>query len=220
VSNLPVTARESPLPVRDECSDGLSEPRTEQGRRESRHFHSALPIFMLARVEHSDNSSAEINPRTPWGPLRRYGRTPPPTAQGVNREGRQQWCVKPSVLTEPVAPMGRAVNARVRERVTEEQIQPLRHLSLSSVSVSGGESVNTTLVARCPPCRLPPRPTRVALPTSRKPSLREAGGSASKDAEREPEYRNGRGILPRWCRTVRPQTCGRETAPFTGRRMS
>ena len=35
-----------------------------------------------------------------------------------------------------------------------------------------------------PPCRLPPRPTRVVLPTSRKPSLLEAGGSVLKDADR------------------------------------
>ncbi len=52
-----------------------------------------------------------------------------------------------------------------------------------SKSVLDSESDSSNDVACFPPCRLPPRPTRVVLPTSRKPSLVEAGGSASKDAE-------------------------------------
>ena len=53
-------------------------------------------------------------------------------------------------------------------------------------SVSGDESASINLVARYPSCRPPLRPTRFVLPTRRKPSLREAGGSASKDAETTP----------------------------------
>ena len=50
-------------------------------------------------------------------------------------------------------------------------------------SVSDSESDSRSHIVRSPSCRLPPRPTRVVLPTGRKPSLLEAGGSASKDAE-------------------------------------
>ncbi len=70
-------------------------------------------------------------------------------------------------------------------------------------SVSDSESDGRSYIVRSPSCRLPPRPTRFTLPTSRNPSLSphgprpvrmvrgisdpsrlEAGGSASKDAER------------------------------------
>jgi len=41
--------RESPaLPVRDECSDPLSEPRTEQGGRESRPLRCDATALLLA----------------------------------------------------------------------------------------------------------------------------------------------------------------------------
>ena len=50
-------------------------------------------------------------------------------------------------------------------------------------SVSDSESHGRSHIVRSPSCRLPPRPTRFVLPTGRKPSLLEAGGSASKDAE-------------------------------------
>ena len=50
-------------------------------------------------------------------------------------------------------------------------------------SVSKNESDGRNRIVCSRLCRLPPRPTRVVLPTGRKPSLLEAGGSASKDAE-------------------------------------
>jgi hypothetical protein len=46
--------------VSDECSDALSEPRTEQGGRESRHFHSALHGFMLNGVVPRGNNSGKV----------------------------------------------------------------------------------------------------------------------------------------------------------------
>ena len=48
---------------------------------------------------------------------------------------------------------------------------------------SDGESDSSNPAVCRPLCRLPPRPTRVVLPIRRKPSLLEAGGSASKDGE-------------------------------------
>ncbi len=48
---------------------------------------------------------------------------------------------------------------------------------------SDSESISDNTDVRFPPCRLPLRPTRFVLPTSRKPSLLEAGGSASENAE-------------------------------------
>jgi hypothetical protein len=50
-------------------------------------------------------------------------------------------------------------------------------------SPSDSESDGSSHTVCSVSCRLPPRPTRVVLPTSQKPSLLEAGGSASKDAE-------------------------------------
>ena len=50
-------------------------------------------------------------------------------------------------------------------------------------TVSDSESGGRSHSGCFPACRLPPRPTRFVLPTSRKPSLLEAGGSTSKDAE-------------------------------------
>jgi hypothetical protein len=47
-------------------------------------------------------------------------------------------------------------------------------------SVSDGESISDNTSVCSPLCRLPPQSTRFELPTSRKPSLLEAGGSASK----------------------------------------
>ena len=55
-SLLPVTARESRPSHERECSDAQSDPRTEQGGRESRQFHSALPIGVVSWY----NSSVEI----------------------------------------------------------------------------------------------------------------------------------------------------------------
>jgi hypothetical protein len=49
------------------------------------------------------------------------------------------------------------------------------------------ESDGNSHIACSSLCRLPPRPTRVVLLTGRKPSLLEAEGSASKDAETSAE---------------------------------
>ncbi len=48
---------------------------------------------------------------------------------------------------------------------------------------SDSESISDNTDVRFPPCRLPLRPTRFVLPTSRKPSLLGAGGSASENAD-------------------------------------
>jgi len=53
----------------------------------------------------------------------------------------------------------------------------------SKESVVDGESDGSSHIVCSPSCRLSPRPTRVVLPTGRKPSLVKTGGSASKDAE-------------------------------------
>ena len=227
--------------MRDECSDAQSEPRTEQDGRESRHFHSALPTFMPAGGEYGSNSSAEINPRTPWGPLRRDGRTPPSTARGHNREGRQLRCVTSNVLTEPVAPLERVVNARVRERVTVEQIQPLRLLSLSTVVVRKSEifvmtrifdSRTTERTGRPMARPVSPATEYVAGVTRQQVSSAVQGATVSnRDTEHatpshdgsrtecKPEYPHRAGNLA----TVgvgSPAPKRVETAPFTARRMS
>ena len=65
-----------------------------------------------------------------------------------------------------------------------------------------------------PPCRLPPRPTRGVVPTRRrKPSLLEAGGSASKDAEFVHQYafRYRSALFPV---VVRPFFLPRESVSF------
>ena len=50
-------------------------------------------------------------------------------------------------------------------------------------SVLDSDSDGRSRIVRPLSCRLPPHPTRFVFPTSRKLSLLEAGGSASKDAE-------------------------------------
>ncbi len=178
---------------------------------------------MPAWVERRRDSSAETNPRTHWGPLRRYGRTPPSTARGHNGEGRQLWCAKSNVLTLPVPPLERAVNARVRERVTARPIQPLRRLSLATVAERRGRPMARPVrprprTAGASPmlfralCKEIPCPSRTPNPPH---------PSRGSRTEHEPEYAHAAESCPRWCRTARPQPCGcGETAPFTARRMS
>ena len=99
-----------------------------------RPFHTLIP----AGVEHPVTQSPK-SIRKHWGPSRRHGRTPPSTARGHNREGRQPWCVNPTSSQNPYLRWNRAVNARVRERVTVRPIQPRRRASLSTVVVRKSE---------------------------------------------------------------------------------
>ena len=103
--------------------------------------------FMFLPAIQYSNSRAEIKLGTPWSPLRRYGRAPPSTAR--DQQPRRETAVvsEITVLIEPVAPLERAVNARVRERVTANQIQLLRHLERPHRGRKGTQADGTARVA-------------------------------------------------------------------------